>query len=64
MSIFDSVFCTILNSIENLPQDLSERYERLIVDDRFIELTTIGTTDEKVLKERFSYVKDFLTSIE
>ena len=64
MSIFDSVFCTILNSIDNLPQDLSERYERLIVDDRFIELTTIGTTDEKVLKERFSYVKDFLISIE
>ena len=47
MSIFDSVFCTILNNIDNLPQDLSDRYEKLVADVKFIELTTIGTTLER-----------------
>lgn len=63
MSIFDSVFCAILNNLDNLPQDLSDRYERLVIDSKFIELTTIATTDEKILKERFAYVRNFLISI-
>lgn len=64
MSVFDSVFCTILNNIDDLPQDLPERYENLVVDSRFIELTTLATTDEKVLKDRFAYVKNYLIHLE
>ena len=52
-----AIFTVIVGNYDTVKQPT-------IVDDRFIELTTIGTTDEKVLKERFSYVKDFLISIE
>ncbi len=64
MSIFDSVFCTILNNVDNLPANLCDRYESLVKDDRFIELTTLATTDEKTLKERFGYVERYLISAE
>lgn len=60
MSVFDSVFCTILNNIDSLPDNLSEKYEDLIRDKKFIDLTTLATTDEKVLKERFEYVRNYL----
>lgn len=56
-SIFDSIFCTIINNINVLPDDLSERYEKLISDDKFIEYTTFATTDAKIVKERFEHVK-------
>lgn len=59
-SIFDSIFCTIINNINVLPKDLSERYEKLLADNNFIAYTTLGTTDTKIVKERFDYVKRHL----
>jgi uncharacterized protein with ParB-like and HNH nuclease domain len=56
-SIFDSVFCTILNNIKSVPSDIGKRYEKLLADHKFIDYTTLATTDEKILKERFAYVK-------
>lgn len=56
-SIFDSVFCTILNNIKSVPSDIGKRYEKLLADQKFINYTTLATTDEKILKERFAYVK-------
>lgn len=59
-SIFDSVFCTTINNIDHIPSDFSDRYENLLEDPIFIDLTTLATTDAKVIKERFKYVKDRL----
>lgn len=59
-SLFDSIFCTIINNVNNLPNNLSERYEKLILDEKFFEYTTLATTDPKIVKERFEYVKEFL----
>ncbi|WHZ06324.1 MAG: hypothetical protein OJF59_002834 [Cytophagales bacterium] len=59
-SIFDSVFCTTINHINKIPDDFSERYEKLLADNKFIELTTLATTDAKVVKERFNYVEQKL----
>ena len=56
-SLFDSIFCTILNNIKSLPDDLSNRYENLLKDVKFIEYTSLATTDSKIVKERFDYVK-------
>lgn len=61
-SIFDSLFCTILNNLNGLPKNLNERYEKLLQDEKFINLTTLATTDSKILKDRFSYVKRKLIS--
>jgi uncharacterized protein with ParB-like and HNH nuclease domain len=60
ISIFDSIFCTILNNLDSLPKNLSEKYELLLKDETFIEYTTLATTDEKVVKARFKYVKEKL----
>lgn len=59
-SIFDSVFCIIINNINKIPKDLSDRYENLLRDEKFIEYTTLATTDAKIVKERFDYVEQKL----
>ena len=59
-SLFDSVFCNILQKIDNLPAELPTLYEELIKDSKFIEYTTLATTDERILKARFAYVNNYL----
>lgn len=59
-SLFDSVFCTILNNLGKIPRNISERYENLIVNETFIDYTSLATTDEKILKERFRFVQEKL----
>lgn len=56
-SVFDSVFCTLLNNLKAIPKNLSVRYEKLVTDQAFVDYTSIGTTDAKTLKDRFAYVK-------
>lgn len=59
-SVFDSVFCTILKHCNKLPLDITERYNRLLQDENFINHTTLATTDTKILKERFDIVEQYL----
>jgi uncharacterized protein with ParB-like and HNH nuclease domain len=59
-SVFDSVFCTILDNFDHLPSNISERYNNLLKDSNFVNLTTIGTTDANVVKERFKIVSSYL----
>lgn len=59
-SVFDSVFSVIINNIDKIPENLSERYNSLVKDDDFISLTRIGTTDTKTIRERFALVKSRL----
>ncbi|MFZ1520165.1 MAG: DUF262 domain-containing protein [Ignavibacteriaceae bacterium] len=61
-SVFDSVFCTVLENIENIPNDLSKRFFTLLENKRYQELITTGTTDSKILKERFQISKQILLS--
>lgn len=56
-SALDSIFCTVLNNIDNLPKNLGARYTKLVQDKKFEELTSLATTDAKILKDRFAYVK-------
>lgn len=56
-SLFDSIFCTIVNNVNNLPQNLSDKYESLLIDQTFVDFTTLATTDAKIVKERFAYVQ-------
>ncbi len=59
-SIFDSVFCITINNINKIPKDFYDRYEKLLKDEKFIEYTTLATTDAKIVKERFNYVEQKL----
>jgi hypothetical protein len=59
-SVFDSVFCVINNNLDTIPPNLAERYRRLIGDGQFYNYTSLGTTDPRTIKERFSLVKSIL----
>ncbi len=59
-SALDSVFCTILDNIDNIPSNLGDRYRVLIEAAAFKEVTTLGTTDTSVVKRRFALVKKHL----
>lgn len=59
-SIFDSVFCITINNINKIPKDFSDRYEKLLKDEKFIEYTSLATTDAKIVKDRFNYVEQKL----
>lgn len=59
-SLFDSVFCTVLKNINNLPNNISERYNFLLTNELFIDYTTLATTDAKIVKERHAFVSKYL----
>jgi len=59
-SVLDSVFCTILDNVHQLPTNLLERYKSLIEDSNFEDLTTAATTNTTTVRERFQLVVTYL----
>jgi len=59
-SALDSVFCTLMDNSNNMPNNLSQKYDILKKDEAFYEYTTAGTTDSRTLKKRFELVKKIL----
>jgi uncharacterized protein with ParB-like and HNH nuclease domain len=61
-SVLDSVFCTLMDNLDNIPPDLKYRFEQLKKDREFLIQTTMGTTDTNTLRDRFDLVKKYLIS--
>lgn len=61
-SIFDSIFCTMMKHADTISEDITARYFRLIENEEFVELTTLATTDTKIVKRRFDLVEKELFS--
>lgn len=59
-SALDSVFCTIMENIENIPGDLEVRYAKLKKDEVFRQATFYGTSDVTVLQARFKVAQQHL----
>jgi hypothetical protein len=59
-SALDSVMCVLLNNIDRIPEDLTQRYARLKQDKEFEEATYYGTSDVAVIKSRFARVTELL----
>lgn len=59
-SALDSVFCTILDNLEKLPDNLGERYVQLKADADFRKATFYGTSDVGVLHTRFNAAYKYL----
>ncbi len=59
-SALDSIFCVIINNLNNIPADLKKRYTKLLKEQKFVDLTSLGTTDTKTVKERYEYVQERL----
>jgi len=56
----DSIFCTVLSNLEQLPKDVDLRYKKLIADENFKQATFYSTSDETVLKKRFELAENYL----
>ena len=59
VSVLDSVFCTILDNLEKSNQ-LQKKYESLMKNQEFMNLSSSGTTDTNTVKDRFKLVRSHL----
>lgn len=59
-SALDSVFCTIVENLDNIPVDLKERYANLVKDEEFRQATFFSTSDVTVLQTRFKAAYKYL----
>lgn len=59
-STLDAVFYVVMKYFDALPKDFTRRFDQFKKDKRFVELTTIGTTDTKVVHDRISLIKHYM----
>ena len=59
-STLDAVLVNLMQNLNKVPTDFAERYNQMIKTDELEELTTIGTTDPTVVRNRFEFVKQSL----
>ncbi|MBL7780279.1 MAG: DUF262 domain-containing protein [Saprospiraceae bacterium] len=59
-SAMDCVFSILYQNIDALSENLKERYDLLKNDPKFMDYTTIGTTDTTTVKARFELAKKYL----
>jgi len=59
-SVLDSVFCTVVDNIDKVPDDLKCRYKKLLDDQEFLDTTYYGTSDVAIVRKRFSIAKRIL----
>lgn len=60
LSILDSVFCTLLKNEKKIPEDLPDRYQKLIINNDFLDKTSRSTTDISVITKRFDLAQKYL----
>lgn len=59
-SVLDAVMSTIIDNLDDVPDDLNKRYKKLLDDAQFAEETYYGTSDTIVLQSRFKHTKKVL----
>ena len=59
-SALDSVMCVLLENENKLQEISQKKYNNLVNDDDFQDLTYVSTSDAVVLKKRFETVKKML----
>lgn len=52
-AVFDSVMVAFSKNLNEIPDDIAERYKKLINDPNFEKAVTSGTTDVDIVKSRF-----------
>ena len=59
-SVLDSVLCALLDNFDKIPEDLKQRYEKLLGDQTFLDGTYSSTTDTLILQNRFALAEKHL----
>ena len=63
-AVLDSVFATLMAGASIPEDELGNRYEKLSKDDSYVEACTQDTSDEKVVKRRFTAAQSYLLDYE
>lgn len=59
-AVFDAVTTAFSNHLDEIPDDIQDRYRRLIVDETFEDNTRNGTTDVDTVKQRLKQAETVL----
>jgi len=59
-AVLDAVLGVLFQYFPNIPDNFSERYQKLVGDPKLETYTTLGTTDTARVKERHKLVKEYL----
>jgi uncharacterized protein with ParB-like and HNH nuclease domain len=59
-STLDSVIIGLMNNLNRIPDNFNDRFNELKKSQKLEELTTIGTTDPKIVRERFEFINQVL----
>lgn len=59
-SVLDSVLATVIENLDRLPENIGERYAKLLEDKEFHDATYYGTSDIVVLQKRFQIAANYL----
>jgi len=62
-AVLDCVMVSFAHHLGEIPQDISNRYSRLINDAKFRSKVSAGTTDEEVLRDRMRLAEERLFAI-
>ncbi len=60
VATMDSVMVAFSKNLQEVPIDVKSRYQNLLCDTRFQYCTSRGTTDDNIIRERFSKAEEFL----
>lgn len=60
VAAFDGVYVAFARNLQRVPEDISDRYEALVRNPRFLELVSSTTTDEDVVRNRLELVEEVL----
>jgi hypothetical protein len=61
-AVFDSVMIAFASNLSRIPADIKRRHKRLLRDNKYIQLVSKSTTDEKVVKKRIKIAREKLFS--
>jgi uncharacterized protein with ParB-like and HNH nuclease domain len=59
-AVFDSVMYVFSKYFDAIPNDINDRYKKLIKDEEYLKLCRNATTDVNVVQDRFSLAEKFL----
>jgi hypothetical protein len=61
-AVFDSVFTAFGRKLESVPDDVRDRYQRLIKNSDYLSVVSRSTTDEEVVARRLKLAREALFS--
>lgn len=59
-AVLDAIFCTVVDNLAKIPNNLKERFDKLLADKDFEQATYYSTSDVVVVRTRFDKAQNLL----